>query len=148
MVRPEVQRERLVQNLVGHIDHRALKRCAGIGGDDVDAAKALRDLRESRVDRLRVCQIADNREPAQLLRRSLQRLARDVEQRDLGAFRAKCLGDGKPEPAGGAGDDGDLAGQRLLDRLGQLDLFERPIFEVEQIGLVQRRPAADALGAS
>ena len=80
------------------------------------------------------------------LRRGLQRRLGEVDERQFGAFGAKRFGDGEADAARRSGDDGDLARQRLLGGLGELDLFERPVFEVEQVALRQRREAAHAFG--
>ena len=52
----------------------------------------------------------------------------------------------KSDRTGGAGDDGDLARQRQLLGAAELGLLERPVFDVEQIGLRQRLEAADGFG--
>ena len=70
----------------------------------------------------------------------------DIEQRHFGAGRGERLGGGRTDGAGGAGDRRDLAGQRQLLGAAELGLLQRPVFDVEQIGLRQRLEAADRLG--
>ena len=67
----------------------------------------------------------------------------DIEQRDFGAGRGERLCGGRTDRAGSAGDDGDLSGQRQLFGAAELGLLERPVFDIEQIGLRQRLEAAD-----
>ena len=59
---------------------------------------------------------------------------------------ANALAVAPPDGAAGAGDDGDLAGERLFRRGAELRLFERPILHVEHLGFGDRLEAADGLG--
>ena len=70
----------------------------------------------------------------------------DIEQCDLGAGCRERFCRRKADGAGGAGDDGDLARQRQLPGTAQFRLLQRPVFDIEQIGLRQRLEAADRLG--
>ena len=45
---------------------------------------------------------------------------RDVDDDDRGAVAVQRAGDRRADAAGGAGHDGDLAGQRLVGVVGQL----------------------------
>jgi len=48
----------------------------------------------------------------------------------------------------GAGDGGDLAGERRFLAGAELGLFERPIFAIEHVGFGDRLEAADRLGVA
>ena len=102
----------------------ALPGRAGVRDDDVDAAERLRRPASNAVaHRRRIGDVAGDRERARA--DGLGLLGRggkiDVEQRDLGAGRRERLGGGGADRAAGAGDDGDLAGERqLLRRLPSL----------------------------
>ena len=53
---------------------------------------------------------------------------------------------GEADGAGAAGHHRDLAGERLFGGLAEFGLFERPVFDVEEIGLADRFEPADRLG--
>ena len=69
----------------------------------------------------------------------------DIEQRHFGAGRRERLCRCKADGARGAGDGDNLPRQRQLLGAAELRLLERPVFDVEQIGLRQRLEAADGL---
>src|SRR5207247_7979455 len=69
----------------------------------------------------------------------------EAEQRRLSAGPATHQRGGKAHPPGPAGDDHNLAEERLLLDLAELCLLERPIFDIEEIGLAHRFEAADRL---
>ena len=71
----------------------------------------------------------------------------EVEQRDFRAGRGERLRGRGADGARGAGDDGNLAGQRRLLADAELGLLQRPIFDVEHVGLGDRLEAADAFRA-
>ncbi len=103
---------------------------------------------ESCAHRARIGHIAGEAEggAAELLRRSRGGITIDIEQRQFGAGAGHCPGDRKADRAGTPGHDRDLAGERLLDSLAELCLFERPVFDVEHIGLADRVETADRFG--
>ena len=68
----------------------------------------------------------------------------DVEQRDFRASRGKGPGGRKSDRACRAGDGDDLPRQRQFPGAAELGLFQRPIFDIEQVGLA----AADRNGRS
>ena len=68
-----------------------------------------------------------------------------VEQRDFRAGRGerfRCCG---ADCAGGAGDDGNLSSQRPFLACAELGLLQRPVFDIEHVGLGDRFEAADPL---
>jgi hypothetical protein len=67
--------------------------------------------------------------------------ARPLRRRPRQRFRGR-----RADAGTAAGDDGDLARQRLLGRLAELRLFERPIFDIEHVGFGDRLIAADGFG--
>src|SRR5262249_56503801 len=64
----------------------------------------------------------------------------------LGGGRRERVRGRRPDRAAAAGDDGDLAGERLLRRGAELGLLERPIFHVEHLGFRDRLEATDRFG--
>ena len=69
----------------------------------------------------------------------------DVEQRDLGARRGERLGGRRADGAAGAGDDGDLAGQRQALRGAELGALQRPVFAIEHVGFADRLESCRSL---
>ena len=67
----------------------------------------------------------------------------DVKQCDLGAGRGEALCGCSPNRATGAGNGGNLPGQRRLLARAELGLFERPIFAIEHVGFGNRFEPAD-----
>ena len=86
------------------------------------------------------------RRAAELFRRSLNGLGMDVEQRHFGARPAQRARRRKADRTRTAGDDRDLSGQRLIDALAELGLFQRPVFDVEQVSLADRFEPVYCLG--
>ena len=148
LMREEVQLEASAQHGVIDLADTPLPGRAGVGDDDVDAAELHRDAVKCRAYRCRIGHIAGEakRRTAELFRRRLGRFAVYVEQRHLGPgmdHRARC---GESDGAGAAGHHRDLAGERLFGGLAELGLFERPVFDVEEVGLADRFEPADRLG--
>ena len=113
----EIQLEALAQHRLVDLADAALPGRAGVRDDDIDAAECLRRpaSKAARTDAASVTSQAT----ASAARRSLcafasRLLAVDVEQRDLGAGRRERLRGRGADGAAGAGDDGDLAGERQL----------------------------------
>ena len=67
----------------------------------------------------------------------------DIEQRYFGAGRRERFCRCKSDGARRAGDGDDLPRQRQLPGAAQFRLLQRPVFDIEQIGLRQRLEAAD-----
>lgn len=66
----------------------------------------------------------------------------------MGALGREGLDDRRADGAGPAGDDGDLSGERFRLGAGQLRLFQRPVFEIEEIGTADRLETADGSGVA
>ena len=147
-MREEVQFEAAAQHGVVDLADAPLPGRAGVGDDDVDAAELFRDPVEGRANRGGRGHVAGEaeRRPAELFGSRLGRFAVDVEQRHLGPgidHRTRCS---EADGAGAAGHRRDLAGERLFGGLAEFGLFERPVFDVEEIGLADRFEPADRLG--
>ena len=69
-----------------------------------------------------------------------------IEERDLGARPAQRPRRRQADRAGAAGHHRDLPGQRLGGVWRELGLFQRPVFDLEQLGFADRFEAADRLG--
>ncbi len=136
----EIQFEALPQHPVLDLADAALPGGAGIGDDDVDAAEALGHPVEGGPHRCRVGHVAGvtERRASELFRRRRGSVAVDVEQGDLGAGARHRARRRKTDRAGAAGHGRDLPGERLVGDLAELCLFERPVFDVEQIGFADR----------
>ena len=143
----EIELEALAQHRLVDLADAALPGGAGVGDDDVDAAERFHHGVEGLGDRRRVGHVAEDRHCRAA--DSLGGLHRGrqihVEQRDLGARRGKRLRGRRADRAAGAGDDGDLAGERRLLRGAELGLLERPVFAIEHVGFRDRLEAADRL---
>src|SRR6185437_13389483 len=63
-----------------------------------------------------------------------------------GAVPREEPGRRRADGAAAAGDERDLAGERLHLALAELRLLQRPVLDVEEIGLRDRFEAADRLG--
>jgi len=89
-------------------------RDAGIRKHDIDAALLGDDTAEEVADRIRICDVDGRRAHIAAARSQPRRLrlgplAVDVRERHLRAAVGQHLGDGEPETAGRAGDDGALS---------------------------------------
>ena len=148
LVAVEVELEALAQHLLVDLADPALPGRARVRHRDVDAAEGLHHLLEGRAHRGGVGHVAVHRQgrAAELFCSRRRRAFVEIEQRDLRSRRRERLGGRGADDAGGAGDDGDLAGERLLLRGAELGLLERPIFHVEHVGFGDRLEAADRLG--
>ncbi len=144
----EVQLEAFLQRRFIDLADAALPGGAGVGDDDIDAAECPDDLREGVAHGGCIRDVACHRERRAAsgfgLFGGLGKI--DIEQRDLGAGIGKRLGGRRPDRATRAGDDSDLARQRLFRILAELGLFDRPIFGVEHVGFGDRLEAADGFG--
>ena len=72
----------------------------------------------------------------------------EIDDHDMRAFVGKQLCRRSTDGAGAAGDQHDLAGQRLRLVGGELRLLQRPVFQLEEIGLGKRPERADGFGAA
>ena len=92
-------------------------RDAGVVDDDVDAAERFgrRAHHGVDVDLLRDVALHGMHLVAVAGSELAHALAVDVGGDDLGAFEHETLGNGAPEPGGGAGDDRDLADELHVD---------------------------------
>ena len=114
--REEIQLEALAQHGLVDLADAALPGRAGIRHDDVDAAerarrpasKAARTEAASVTSQCTAAQCRRSRRPSACAARDV-----DIEQRDLGAGLREGARGGRADGAAGAGDDGDLAGERL-----------------------------------
>ena len=61
----------------------------------------------------------------------------DIEQCHLRAGLREGARGRRADRAAGAGDDGDLAGERLALARAELGLLERPVFAIEHVGFAQ-----------
>ena len=145
---PEIQVEGGLESAVRNIEQGALESRSGIGDQNIDPAIGLGYLCDRVNGRFLIRQVAGNRKRAETPRLALGTVRIDIDQ---GNFRALCperFRDRKPEAAGSASDNRDLACQGLLDLLGQLYLLQRPIFDIEQVFFGKRLEPVDPLGAS
>ena len=145
-MRPEIQLEAVAQDLRIDLADPALPRRAGIRDDDIDAAEPLGDPVEGLAHRVGIGHVGGDADPAELLRGLLDPGTGAVDQRDLGPGAFQRPRRREADRAGAAGDQRDLAGERLFDRAAELGLFERPVFHLEQFGLGQRLEPADRFG--
>src|SRR6516162_10522745 len=139
----EVELEALAQRLVLDLPDTALPSRTRIGDEDVDPAEMFGDVIERPADRRGVCHVAfdPERRPADSLAGRLRAL--DIEQHHLSPGTADRAGRGKTDRPGTAGDDCDLPGERFLAPLTELRLLQRPVFDVEELGFVDRLEPAD-----
>src|SRR5262249_46876719 len=123
LVGEKIELETLPQHLVFELADTTLRGRTGIRDNDVDPAEMLGHAVESATHRDAVGHVAFDTERgcAELLRGSLRAL--DIEQRNLGPGAAHCARGGNTDGAGAAGDDRDLAGERLLAALTEFCLF-------------------------
>ena len=141
----EIQFETLAQHRLVDLADPALPGGAGIRHRDVDPAEGGGDLRERIPHRCGVGDVASEPKrgaadrPGFGLRGGLV----DIQQRHFGAGRRERFRGRKSDRTRSTGDDGDLSRQRQLLCAAELRLLERPVFDIEQIGLRQRLEAAD-----
>src|SRR3546814_1037827 len=76
----------------------------------------------------------------------LRRTLVQIEQRDLRAGVDEAPGDGGADGAARAGHRDDPAGHPLLLRRSELGLLQRPVLDLEGLGLGDRVEPADRLG--
>src|SRR5436305_3243045 len=133
LVREEIELEAVPQHRILDLPNTALRRRPGVRYNDVDTAEMHRDAIERPAHRGPIGHVAFDleRRAAELFRRSLNGLGMDVEQRHFGARLAQRARGRKADRTRTAGDDSDLSGQRLIDALAELGLFQRPVFDVE-----------------
>ena len=144
----EVQFEALPQHLFVDLADPSLPGGAGVRHHDVDAAEGRDHPSEGVAHASAIGDVAFHRQGgcADGVGRVRRGALVAVKQRHLGARRHECLGGRPPDRAAAAGDDGDLASERLFRRAAELGLFQRPIFHVEHLRLRDRLEAADRLG--
>ena len=132
----EIELEAPAQHRVFDLADAPLPGRACIRDEDIDAAMAPADLGEGCLQRLRPGHVA-----GEDVRAGLQ-----VEADRLCALGAKGRHDGLPDGAGRARHHGHLSGERRRRGLAELGLFERPVFDVEQVLLADAGERPDAFG--
>ena len=133
------------QRLVVDVADGALPCRAGVRHDNVHAAEGFHRVAESRLYILRFRHVAGERD------RGFAAFARDGTRHRAVAiehchFRARaCHGFCRrgTNPRAAAGDHGHLARERFFRSLAELRLFERPVLDIEHVGLGNRLIAAD-----
>ena len=148
LVAVEIHLEALAQHRFVHFADPALPSNARVRHDDVDSAECFGHLVESFAHGSHIRHVTGDRGGVAADRCGplLCRALVDVEERDFGTCGGERLGRRRPNGAGGAGDDGNLTGERQLPRGTELCLFERPVFHIEHVGFGNRFEAADRFG--
>ena len=134
----EVQLETSPQHGVVDLADTTLPGGAGIRHQDIDTAECQGGCRERSGDRNVIGHIAFERDSVYLVCDHLGGVQIKVEQGDFRTGGPKGARASLADFAGRSGDGDDMARQRLLGRAAKLRLFERPIFDVEHVGLAQR----------
>ena len=144
----EVELEARPQVFLRDLADASLPGSACIGDDDIDAAEGRTRGIEGGAHLARLRHVAGHRQRARADARgnTARRRFVDVEYRDLRALGGKGLDRRGADAAPAAGDERDMSRQRLLRALAELGLLERPVLDVEQVGLTHRGVAADGLG--
>ena len=129
---------------------RPCQAAPGIGDDDIHAAEFFRDRIEgaAHIGGIRHVAAKRQRVAADLFRNAYAAVLVAVEHGHFRALFGKRFGGRRADARAAAGDDRDLARQRLLGGLAELGLFQRPIFDVELVFLGNRLIAAHAFGGA
>ena len=149
LMREEIEFEGLAQRFIIDAADRALPGRAGIRHDDVDAAECLRRhaVEGARTSVAFVTSQASASAVPPISRAiARRRIAIAVEHRDFRACARHRFRRRRTNARTAAGDDGDLSRQRLLRRLAELGLFQRPVFDIEHVGFGDRLIAAHRFG--
>ena len=108
----QVDVEHLLPVLVLQRNEQVVLGDAGVGDQDVELAQRLLGVRDQRLDRILVGEIAgQHRRAAELGGERLEHLAARAGHRDLRALRVQRARDRAADAAGRAGDERGLAGQ-------------------------------------
>ena len=118
---------------------------AGVADDDVDTAELTHGEVDGVLHGLVLGEVHDDADGPDL-RHDVGDFFVDVETDDLCALLGERFGDGEANAGGAAGDEGDFALMHLAGgTFAELGLLEVPVFDVEDVLLAERGPAAGAL---
>ena len=145
----KIKIETAAQGGAVHLPDSTLHRVAGVGDENVHPAVGAHRVVERVRHRLVIGQIHRTPGDARLARflqgrrRSVEGLAVQVHQINVGALLGEQLRGGAADARRRAGDVGHLPLKNWRLGFPQFRLLQRPVFHVEQVGVAQRLVSAD-----
>ena len=148
LVSEEVELEAPPQNAVGHAPDPPLPRRSRVGYHDVEAAERPTDPIEGPAHRAAFGDVTHDPDGASADDAGNSRRGRSVpvENRDGGASRRERASGRRSDPRTTPGYHHDLPRQRRLRPLPELRLLQRPVLDVEHVGLADRPVTANRFG--
>ena len=134
-----------MQHRLGDVADPALPGRAGVGDQDVEPAEGPGEVGEGGPHRGGIGHVAGEGQPARGLGGFGGRGLVPVEDRNGCALFGESFGGGPAEARPTAGDRDDVAVEPPRGRLAELRLFERPVFDVEDVRLRNALEPPDGL---